>query len=67
MTTKSKIFAKDSVKKLAFMLHGSFGIEKHYTNLKHLLSSSQLLIKISAEMLKEKYEKISVLLQQLTY
>ena len=40
--------------------------QKHYTNLKHLLQQP-IAHKINAEILKEKYKKISVLLQQLTY
>ena len=38
----------------------------HCTNLKHLLQQS-IALKINVEILKEKYFKISVLLQQLTY
>ena len=44
---------------------GSFGIEKHYTNHKHLLQQS-IAHKISVQILKQKYKKISVLLEQLT-
>ena len=40
--------------------------QKHCTNLKHLLQQS-IAHKINVEILKEKYKKISVLLQQLMY
>ena len=40
--------------------------QQHYTNIKHLLQRS-IAHKINVEILEEKYKKISVLLQQLTY
>ena len=40
--------------------------KKNYTNLKHL-SQQSLAHKINVEILKEKYYKITLLLQQLTY
>ena len=60
------IINDDIQRKNATYLPAQSPAHKHHTNLKHLLQQS-IAHKINVEIVKEKYEKITVLLQQLTY